>query len=50
MCSFTFTFAIGLACYFIGFFFGRLTKKYAKKQNNDSDRFQLYQCVKFPDF
>lgn len=42
-CSFEFAFAMSMLCYFIGFFFGRLTKKYAKKQNNDSDGFQFYQ-------
>ncbi len=37
MCSFTFTFAMGIACFFIGFFFGHMTKKYAKNKNDSFD-------------
>ena len=37
MITFEFAFAMGLACFFIGFFFGHVTKKYAKKKNDSVD-------------
>lgn len=32
ICFYKFTFFMGILCYFIGFFFGRVTKKYSKKK------------------
>ena len=40
-CSFGFAFVMGLTCYFIGFFFGRITKKFAKKKDEE--------CVTYED-
>lgn len=40
MCSFAFAFGMGLVCYFIGFFFGRMSIKFSRAKNEEHESYE----------
>ena len=42
MCSFAFAFGMGLVCYFIGFFFGRVARKFSRNKNETGDGAEFF--------
>lgn len=40
MCSFAFAFGMGLVCYFIGFFFGIMSRKFSRAKNEEPECYE----------